>query len=1023
MRRWAPAAALGLALALAAPAPAQGYDPRYAWRTIDTPHFRIHFHQGLEPLARRTAVACERAHAALVPLLGHEPPGPVEVVLSDDTDDANGSATVLPRNVVRLYAVPPPSLSELDDYGDWLDSLVLHEYTHVLHLDAVGGLPLLLDRVFGKVLAPAAFGPPWLTEGMAVLHESPPGAGRNASSLFDAWARAQVVQGGGLPGLDVVSNVPLDWPRGSSWYLLGGRFLAFLEARFGDAAVRAFVRDQGRQLWPYFMNTLAERHFGESFDRLWAEFGASLRERYRAQLEAVRARPVTSPLPLTRRGALVSAPRFAPDGRSVVYMDQGLDQRAGLRRAGLDGADLGPLAPVEGNGSFALLPDGRALVAISDVFEEYRSVDDLYLVDLATGARQRLTYGERATDPDVAPGGGWAVYVARLPGGEHALRRIRLDGGRPETLLHRPGAQLYLPRVSPDGRRVALEIQEDGRRDVAVWDGKELRFVTDDDALDQAPAWSPDGRTLYFSSDRSGIFNLYAFELGEERPLLASAAMGPLPTATSTSTVTSTVTSTLTSTVTATSTSTSTSTATSARTRRRLLPGSLRQVTNVEMAALEPDVSPDGTRLAFLTYSASGYDVATLPVAPATWLDPPPPAAARPAHELAPSPPAPDLPSRPYSARETVGPAWWLPYAGSDASGATIGAITAGADVVGRHAWGADASFGLRSDQPSYGLAYAAGWMHPLLSLGTSRSFGGAPDGRPEVTWVPLAATATWTRTHLDRAQSVLLGWRALLLRPQGAPDPADPAPYRGGSASELTAGAAYGSALQFAHSISAEEGGLLSLRLRYAHPSLGGDLRYLTARLSGARYLRIPWTRHVVLALHGSLGLSSGSLPGRDPFSLGGIPRPDLMSLVNSALGGAFPAQADELRGYPSGAFAGPTLVSTTTELRFPMFAPQLGHSTWPLFLRRVHGALFLDAGAAFYTRDGAMGRRLGNLERLRFGAGGELRLEVLLGYQLIADVRLGVARGLGPLLSSSPKPPDPLAETQVYLTVGESF
>jgi len=177
------------------------------------------------------------------------------------------------------------------------------------------------------------------------------------------------------------------------------------------------------------------------------------------------------------------------------------------------------------------------------------------------------------------------------------------------------------------------------------------------------------------------------------------------------------------------------------------------------------------------------------------------------------------------------------------------------------------------------------------------------------------------------------------------------------------------------------------------------------------------------VLALHGSLGASSGSLPGRDPFSLGGIPRPDLASLVSSALGGAFPEQTDQLRGYPSGAFGGPTLVSTTAELRFPMFAPQLGHSTWPLFLRRVHGALFLDSGAVFYTRDGSMGRRLGNLEALRFGAGGELRLEVVLGYQLLADVRLGVARGLGPLLSPSPKPPDPLAETQVYLTVGQSF
>jgi hypothetical protein len=45
-----------------------------------------------------------------------------------------------------------------------------------------------------------------------------------------------------------------------------------------------------------------------------------------------------------------------------------------------------------------------------------------------------------------------------------------------------------------------------------------------------------------------------------------------------------------------------------------------------------------------------------------------------------------------------------------------------------------------------------------------------------------------------------------------------------------------------------------------------------------------------------------------------------------------------------------------------------------------------------------------------------------VVLGYYLRTDVRLGVARGLGQLLAS-PRPPDPLAGTQVYFTVGESF
>jgi hypothetical protein len=445
-------------------------------------------------------------------------------------------------------------------------------------------------------------------------------------------------------------------------------------------------------------------------------------------------------------------------------------------------------------------------------------------------------------------------------------------------------------------------------------------------------------------------------------------------------------------------------------------------VTNVATAALQPAVSPDGRTLAFVSYSAAGYDVAAIPVDPATWLDPPEPAP-RPAHRLEPRPEEPPFPSRPYSPWQTLGPTWWLPLVGSDGGGTAVGGFTAGADVVGRHAWGLSGTWGVRSREASYDVAYAGGWMVPMLSLASSRFAATAPDGRLEIQWTPLDAGLTWTRTHLDRGQAVAVGWRSLLFRPQGAPDPQDPAPYRGATVSEISLGVAYGSPERFVYSISTEEGGLLTLRVRFASPDLGGDQRYSSARFSASEYLRLPFTRHWVLALHGSLGGSSGTLAGRQPFSIGGLSPPDVATVVAGALGGGFPAQADELRGYPLGAFSGPTLVSATAELRFPLFAPEVGYTTWPLLLRRLHGALFLDSGAAFGTRDGTMGRRLGNLEALRFGAGGELRLEVVLGYHLRTDVRLGLARGLGPLLAPSPKPPDPLQETQVYLVIGDSF
>src|SRR5690606_13582085 len=70
-RRRRPSLALLLALAAAAPARAQPRDPELTWRTIDPPHFTIHYHVPLGVLARRVAVVAERAHQTLADVMGY----------------------------------------------------------------------------------------------------------------------------------------------------------------------------------------------------------------------------------------------------------------------------------------------------------------------------------------------------------------------------------------------------------------------------------------------------------------------------------------------------------------------------------------------------------------------------------------------------------------------------------------------------------------------------------------------------------------------------------------------------------------------------------------------------------------------------------------------------------------------------------------------------------------------------------------------------------------------------------------
>ena len=68
-------------------------------------------------------------------------------------------------------------------------------------------------------------------------------------------------------------------------------------------------------------------------------------------------------------------------------------------------------------------------------------------------------------------------------------------------------------RLSPDGTRVAAEIEGDGH-DIWVWDfaRKSLTRVTSDPGTDQSPVWMPDGRRLVFKTEAGGVLGALAMQ-------------------------------------------------------------------------------------------------------------------------------------------------------------------------------------------------------------------------------------------------------------------------------------------------------------------------------------------------------------------------------------------------------------------------------------------------------------------------------------------------------------------------------
>jgi Tol biopolymer transport system component len=102
---------------------------------------------------------------------------------------------------------------------------------------------------------------------------------------------------------------------------------------------------------------------------------------------------------------------------------------------------------------------------------------------------------------------GTLVY---LPGGASGRSLVWVDRQGHETPIKAPTRAYAIPRISPDGTRVALDIR-DQENDIWIWDlaRETLTRLTSDPGLDAEPVWTPDGRRLLFSSTRMGVATLY----------------------------------------------------------------------------------------------------------------------------------------------------------------------------------------------------------------------------------------------------------------------------------------------------------------------------------------------------------------------------------------------------------------------------------------------------------------------------------------------------------------------------------
>ncbi|HTY48812.1 MAG TPA: Tol-Pal system beta propeller repeat protein TolB [Steroidobacteraceae bacterium] len=134
------------------------------------------------------------------------------------------------------------------------------------------------------------------------------------------------------------------------------------------------------------------------------------------------------------------------------------------------------------------------------------------LVADADGANPRVILESRQPimSPAWSPDGQWLAYVS-FENRHSAIFVQQVRSGERRQVSARAGIN-GAPAWSPDGRRLALTLGGSaGNPNIYVLDlaTQALTRITDDPFIDTEAAWSADGRSLYFTSDRSGSPQIY----------------------------------------------------------------------------------------------------------------------------------------------------------------------------------------------------------------------------------------------------------------------------------------------------------------------------------------------------------------------------------------------------------------------------------------------------------------------------------------------------------------------------------
>ncbi len=508
------------------------FHPELNWYTIKGKHVVVHFHEGAERTARVVAKIADEVWGPLTSLYHYEPET-VHFVIKDIDDYSNG-ATYFFDNKIEIWT----SALDFDLRGthDWLRNVISHELTHMIQIQASMKMSRTIPAFYIQALNYEDKRRPDILYGFPNFIISYPIATVNVPAWFaegtaqymrkefhyDDWDthRDMILRSYALDGDMLSWNQMGVFEKTSlgneSVYNAGFALTRYISQKYGEDKLRK-ISEALSKLGNFTIDQAFEDVLHKDGNQIYNEWKDFVTDSYKERSKEVLSNLVQGK-EISSEGFGNFYPRFSKDNTKFVYISNKSSDY--FSPAGIYLYDL------KTNKEKLLVNNVRSTVAwvngknkivyskLGDDNPDFYNVHDLYVYDIDNDSEIRLTHDLRANQPDVSHNGSKIVFLFEKDGTTN-LGTVDIDGKNFKQLtFFQYGEQVYNPKFSNDDSFVTFGYSDTGSRDIMKVniDGSHLEKVLATKKDERNPVFDKDGNLIY-TSDESGIFNIYSLNL------------------------------------------------------------------------------------------------------------------------------------------------------------------------------------------------------------------------------------------------------------------------------------------------------------------------------------------------------------------------------------------------------------------------------------------------------------------------------------------------------------------------------